>query len=116
VTPLHVRRTHPEYRPDCEACRIASVQVGGFPTQTTLTERQWDKDLPAYQRLRADGVQPRSTVGTAALERDATTPFEIASGRTYQDKRKLDEAIRIFTDGTGKSPLEPVTAPKQAAG
>jgi hypothetical protein len=55
-------------------------------------------------------------VGTAALERDATTPFEIASGRTYQDKRKLDEAIRIFTDGTGKSPLEPVTAPKQPDG
>lgn len=41
------------------------------------TEKRWDKDLPAYKRMRAAGLQPPSTQGAAALEERAGDQFDI---------------------------------------
>lgn len=37
----------------------------------------WDKDMPAYKRLRQEGLQPRSIDGAARLESTATTEAQV---------------------------------------
>lgn len=41
----------------------------------------WNVDMPAYRRLRNNGVQPKSIDGSAALEARAETKTEIEDGR-----------------------------------
>lgn len=65
---------------------IRRVNVGGFPTQTTLTERKWDKDMPAFKRLCDDGLNPPRIDGAYVMERSATEKREIEMGRPL-DKR-----------------------------
>ena len=60
---------------------IRGINVGGFPTDTTLTERKWDKDMPAYKRLYDDGLNPAKIDGAYVMERSATHPREIELGR-----------------------------------
>ena len=38
-------------------------------TKTRAREQSWTRDLPAYKRLRDNGVRPPSTRGAAHLER-----------------------------------------------
>jgi hypothetical protein len=69
--------------------------------------------MPAYKRLRDQGYQPKGIYGAAALERDATTQFEIESGTAYRGQgKKVQEAVNFVEDITGRSALAPVTAPK----
>jgi hypothetical protein len=53
---LHERvRDHP-YTDTCFGCKVGTLQVSpGEPTQQTQAEAQWDVDIPAYKRLRAQG-------------------------------------------------------------
>jgi hypothetical protein len=37
----------------------------------------WDKDMPAYKRLRQQGLQPRSVDGSARLESTAKTEAQV---------------------------------------
>ena len=74
---IHALR-HPSLDvPGCFACRISSVgipasAVGDSRAQSAnAMERQWDKDMSAYKRLRADGVQPRGIDGAARREATA---------------------------------------------
>lgn len=70
-------------------------------TAPTRTESQWDKDMPAYKRLRQDGTQPRSIDGCAELETRASTRLEIEQGHVFDDKKQLQEAqaaMRIAED------------------
>jgi hypothetical protein len=71
----------------CFGCRVAGVSFG---TNTTTTRGQavseinqraknWDKDMPAYKRLRKNGVQPKGIDGAAALEARASTVAEVES-------------------------------------
>lgn len=46
-------------------------------------EREWDKDMPAYRRLRADGTQPKNIDGCAELEARASTRDEITMGHIF---------------------------------
>jgi hypothetical protein len=69
--------------------------------------------MPAYKRLRDQGYQPKGIDGAAALERDATTRFEIESGTAYRGQgKKVEEAVNFVEDLTGKSAFAPVVAPK----
>lgn len=107
------RRTHPEYIAGCFGCKVSSLQIGAAEkSPQSKAESEWEKDLPAYARMRKQGLQPPSTGGAAFLEANATTEYEIASGKAYQDKKMLGEALRIVEDGLERSPLEPVTTPK----
>lgn len=88
---LHRERTHPTYVPDCFACRIATVGVSADAMQTrkprvassNALERQWQRDMPAYKRLRSDGLQPNRIDGSARLEKEASTPLEVQMGKTF---------------------------------
>ncbi len=66
----------PDYR-----THIRGVSIGGFPTQTTYTERHWDKDMTAFKNLVDDGLEPARLSGAAAMERSATHEREIRMGR-----------------------------------
>ena len=82
------QETHPNLDVEgCFGCRVAGVSFG---TNTTTTRGQavseinqraknWDKDMPAYKRLRKNGVQPKAIDGAAALEARASTVAEVES-------------------------------------
>lgn len=82
------QETHPNLDVEgCFGCRVAGISFG---TNTTTTRGQsvaeinqraknWDKDMPAYKRLRKNGVQPKSIDGAAALEARASTVAEVES-------------------------------------
>lgn len=77
---------HPTLDVDgCFGCRVANVQVGSNSTTTrgsiveatNQRERGWNKDMPAYKRLRKQGLQPRQVGGSALLEKHATERWQI---------------------------------------
>lgn len=69
---------------------IKGIAIGGFPTQTTYTERKWDKDMGAFKRLVDDGHTPGRLEGAYVMERSATHPREIEQGRKFdRDTLKL---------------------------
>lgn len=79
----------PDYR-----THIRGVAIGGFPTQTTYTERKWDKDMEAFKRLHDDGLTPGRLDGAYVMERSASHPREITSGRPFDSNthKLMDEA------------------------
>jgi hypothetical protein len=44
------------------------------------TERNWNKDMPAYKRLRANGLQPKQIDGSADVEKRATEGWQVQTG------------------------------------
>ena len=73
---------HGQHGPDCYGCKLRSVQFGRVePTAQSQMERQWDRDLPAYKRLRDQGLQPRTTQGAAELEQRAASQLEVNMGK-----------------------------------
>ena len=84
------QETHPNLDVEgCFGCRIANVRVGSNSTTTrgsrvaeiNQTERNWNKDLPAYKRLRQNGLQPKRIDGAAEVEKKAVTEWQVESGR-----------------------------------
>ena len=106
--------------PDCFGCKVASINISATVYATRPEKRavvrqmvsdvETAKDLPAYKRLRKQGFQPKSTFGAAKLEAGATTEFEIAYGQVSKNPGKVAEAVRMFEESTGQSPLKPVEA------
>lgn len=103
-------------------CKVSSVQLNAGAVNSNpkfqeveAREKRWNKDMPAYKRLRDQGYQPKSIDGAAVLERDASTRFEIESGTAFRGQgKKVQEAVNFVEDITGKSALAPVTTPKEA--
>lgn len=58
-------------------------------------EKRWEKDLPAYKRLRKDGLQPKSTQHAHELEARATTQREIEMGRIISKKARKEVGSMI---------------------
>ena len=44
------------------------------------TERGWNKDMPAYKRLRANGLQPKKIDGAAEVEKRAQEAWQVETG------------------------------------
>lgn len=83
-----VRGCCPDYK-----THIRGINIGNFPTPTTEKERKWDKDMPAYKRLRQDGLQPKQIDGSYVLERNARHEREVEMGRPL-----TPETISVFDD------------------
>lgn len=49
------------------------------------TEKRWEADMPAYKRLRADGVQPKHIDGASRLEKHADHKLEVEAGKLVKD-------------------------------
>lgn len=75
----------PDYR-----THISGINVGSFPTSPTLTERRWDRDMPAYKRLVDQGYQPPRIDGCGDIETNAEHVKEVELGRAI-DKPTLRE-------------------------
>lgn len=71
----------------CFGCKVAGVSFGANSTTTrgarvadiNRTARSWDRDMPAYKRLRRDGLQPERIDGCADLEARASSAAEVES-------------------------------------
>jgi putative FmdB family regulatory protein len=86
---------HDETRPVCPVCAGPTVRVieavntygvgprGSATRKHDATESQWDRDMPAYKRLRHDGHQPPAIDGSATLESQASSAFEVETGLRY---------------------------------
>ena len=72
----------------CFGCKVAGVRMGTNTTTTrgqrvadiNQTERNWNKDMPAYKRLRADGLQPQRIDGAAEVEKKAKESWQVETG------------------------------------
>lgn len=73
----------PDYR-----THIRGVNIGSFPTQTTYTERKWDKDMTAFKAMVDQGLTPGRLEGAYVMERSAKDAREIEAGRPF-DKETL---------------------------
>lgn len=56
---------------------------GAKTREVDRTERTWDRDRPAYKRLRHEGHQPPHVDGAADLETRAENEFDIRTGLKY---------------------------------
>ena len=83
------RETHPNLDVEgCFGCRVAGVRMGTNSTMSRgakvseikQTERNWNKDMPAYKRLRANGLQPKKIDGAAEVEKKAQESWQVETG------------------------------------
>ncbi|ANH49432.1 hypothetical protein uvFWCGRAMDCOMC449_012 [Freshwater phage uvFW-CGR-AMD-COM-C449] len=83
------RETHPNLDVEgCFGCRVAGVRMGTNTTtsrgakvaEINTTERNWNKDMPAYKRLRANGLQPKKIDGAANVEKRAQESWQVETG------------------------------------
>ena len=81
--------THPNLDVEgCFGCRVAGIRMGMNSTtsrgsrvaEINKTERQWNVDLPAYKRLRREGLQPKRIDGAAEVEKKAEHKFQVETG------------------------------------
>lgn len=82
----------------CFKHKLRSIQFAGRgKTKTSQMEAQWDKDMPAYKRLRRNGLQPPSTKGCAELEKRANSQHEIELGHLFEKKDipKVEEGMAL---------------------
>lgn len=52
---------------------------------SNVTEARWNKDMPAYKRMRHRGMQPKMIDGCEKLENEVGDQFDIDYGRFYKD-------------------------------
>lgn len=80
------RETHPTLDVEgCFGCRVAGIRFGANESTTrgaqvaevNNREKGWNKDMPAYKRLREQGLQPRQIDGSAVLEAKANEKWQI---------------------------------------
>jgi hypothetical protein len=83
---LKHREIHPDLDVEgCFGCRVAGVSFGANTTTTrgadvdriNKTDKQWNADMPAYKRLRQQGLHPKSIDGASILEKHATERWQI---------------------------------------
>lgn len=65
---------------------------------TKSAEREKDRDMAAYKRLRKDGVQPPSINGSAQLEAKAENSYEVNSGHTFKTASGRRRSMSLVKD------------------
>ena len=98
--------------PDCFGCKIQTISFApsAMPSRNmeaaakNEAEKQLQKDLPAYARLRSEGMQPKSTKGAAALEANATSKVEVETGVIMGQRaaQKIEDAKTTVAQIQGK--------------
>jgi len=99
------RERHPEYVEGCFACKALSVNLAAaaipnrrpVPTDIDRRDRALSADLPAYKRLRRDGLQPKAVDGSAELEKRVNSQWDINLGRYVPEKDmpRVREAVEV---------------------
>jgi hypothetical protein len=113
--------TTPECAPDCFGCRLRTINFSGTCTPNRKPEvvqqnsfvSEMSRDLDAYRRLRAEGLQPKNVKGAADVEQFATSKFEVESFHRLSSAKvgeKYDEAQKFLTSPEGLQPISPPVA------
>lgn len=90
--------------PVCPTCGATAVKVltppnisvwatpnkGGQAKYDMDREARFDKDGPAYRRLRHDGMQPKSIERCARIEQGAETKLEVEMGKRIPKERRTE--------------------------
>lgn len=84
----------------CFRCKVLSISIAAAATPNRrpgiadkdAQESQLSKDLPAYKRLRNDGLQPKNIDGSAELEKRVGSQFDIDLGR-YVPKSEMPRVL-----------------------
>lgn len=95
---------------ECFGCKAATITVAGSAMPTRMPEcgqqkefvAAFEKDGPAYKRLRKQGYQPKSVKGAAEVEHFAQSKFEVESGHRLSSAavgKKFDEWQGHFSEG-----------------
>lgn len=101
---IHQERTHPVPVAGCGPCRWATVQLAPSATGSTdaakYNKREAEKkaDMEAYPRLLKSGVQPAHVGGSARMEKQAESRFEIESGNLLRDKTVAKKVDKVLAD------------------
>ncbi len=65
----------------CFYHKLRTIQFAGTArSPQSLMEARWERDMPAYRRLRDNGLQPPHIDGCAQLETRASSQLEIEMG------------------------------------
>ena len=89
----------------CFRCKALTISISAHALETKgkpvvaidKKEGGWKVDIPAYRRLRKQGLQPKSIDGSARIEARAETKAEVELGKIIEDKGlrdSVDEAMR----------------------
>jgi len=81
-----MERTHFGQHDGCFGCKLQGIQFGGPPAPQSVFEKRQAKDLPAYQRLRRNGLQPPTTRNCHELEQRAESQLEVQMGKLIDPK------------------------------
>ena len=91
---------NPNCKPSCFGCKASSVSIAPSSMGTRSNaraykeqEKQKAKDLPAYKRLRQEGLQPKTTQNAAFIENHASSRYEVETNQIFQDQRRIDERV-----------------------
>ena len=87
-----------------------SLVVRPVPSAETKRESATVRDLAAYKRMVESGVQPKTFVGAADLERDARSPVEVKLGHIIRNDRLRREVETAHAEAP-----PPATTPIDAA-
>lgn len=96
----------------CEECSRIAVQVMSSPAIAAdalpnkkhgvraidAREKRWDKDMPAYYRLRKEGLQPRGIDGSAEWEAKANSQIELEMGKVLGKEKDVRRAEEISSE------------------
>ena len=90
---------HPTFVEGCFGCKLLTIHYGRPPTPQSRMEQRWQQDMPAYKRLRADGLQPKSIDDCATLERHADNQLEVEMGHLFTKAQM--PVVQDIMDATG---------------
>lgn len=85
------RRVHPNLDVEgCFGCKVSGLSIAASATPTrrggaraatiNAKDRQLEKDLDAYKRLRDEGLQPKAIDGSSEAEKRAEHKWQIETG------------------------------------
>jgi len=108
---------HEDAHTHCPTCENPVVRVISVPAlygvgdrgretrETDAANRTLSKDLPAYRRLRHQGMQPQGINGCDKLEATATSAMEVNSGgRIKGSETEIKAAMELARDiGHGRA-------------
>lgn len=98
----------------CFYHKLKTIQFGGRgKSPQSLMESRWERDMPAYHRLRMNGLQPPKIDGCADLEQRAGSQMEVEMGHLIDKKTlpKVAEGMAISRE-LGWTPKDSVEARK----
>lgn len=107
--------------------KLRSVQFGKPRSSKSFMESRWERDMPAYQRLRMNGLQPKQIDGCARIETEANSqlevemadvlkPLAVESGQTLKQLLpKVSEGMAMARD-MDWAPKDSVDAAKKKSG